>query len=103
MVMHTDAVHAGGSNYKREVQSLYAAIGALDDGIMSSQRKARVPKDVANGAARLHAALGFLNAADRDLASPSHDPSVERPRAGALAHTRDAIGAVKRLIVECRC
>ena len=103
MLTHSDAVRAEDPSYKREIQLVYAAIGALDDGIMSSMRKAGAPKDVAGGKARLHAALDFLHAAGRGLASPSRDPSIDRPRASALNNTREAIEVLKSLIEKCRC
>jgi hypothetical protein len=103
MLTHTDAVHGTDPNYKQAVQSLYGAIGSMDDGITSSARRPSPPTATGNGRARLHAALNFLVAADRDLASPSHDPTAEPLRARALVSVRAAIAATRNLITECRC
>jgi hypothetical protein len=103
MLTHTDAVRATDPNYKRAIQSLYAAIGTMDDGITSSAHHPSPPSAAGNGRARLHAALNFLLAADRDLASPSRDSTAEPLRARASISVRAAIAATRDLITECRC
>lgn len=103
MLTHTDAVRAKDPNYKQTIQAVYAAIGAMDDGIMDSTHRASAPKAAGDGRARLHAAVGFLTAADRLLGPPSQDRTAEPLRVRALARTREAIAAARALIADCRC
>lgn len=103
MLTHTDAVRAKDPNYTRAIQAVYAAIGAIDDGIMDSARRASAPKAAGDGRARLHAAVGLLTAADRLLGPPSQDRTADPLRVRALARTREAIAAARALIADCRC
>ena len=103
MLTHTDAVRAKDPTYKQAVQALYAAIGAMDDGIMDSTRHASPPKAAGNGRARLHAAANFLVAASRLLGPPSQDRTADPLRARALVRTQEAIVATNALIAKCRC
>ncbi len=103
MLTHTSMVRQTDPKYRRAVGSLYAAIGALDDGIINSKRKADIPADRDSNAARLHASADFLNAADRDLAPRSTSRSAEPLRVRSLSRVRDAISSVQGLIAECGC
>ncbi|HZO92630.1 MAG TPA: hypothetical protein VFB22_02590 [Candidatus Baltobacteraceae bacterium] len=103
MLTHTDAVHADDPNYKRATQSIYEAIGALDDGIIDSKRRAEAPAGVESGGERLQAALSFLGDAERALAPKTRNRNFERPRARALLHTRAAAAATKTLLAKCGC
>jgi hypothetical protein len=103
MLTHTGVVRATDPNYKLAMQSLYASIGALDDGIIRSARKPETPAAPENYVERLHAALDSLSAADRDLAPRSTSDIAERLRVLALGHARAAAAAVRNLIAECGC
>ena len=103
MLTHTGVVRATDPNYKLAMRSLYASIGALDDGIISSARKPKTPAAPENYVERLHAALDSLSAADRDLAPRSTNRNAERLRVRALGRAREAAAAVRNLIADCGC
>jgi len=103
MLTHTDAVRAKDPSYKQAVRALYAALGAMDDGITDSTHRPTPPKAAGDGHARLHAAVNFLVAADRLLGPASRDRTADPLRARALIRTREAITATRALVAECRC
>ena len=103
MLTHTAAVRSKDPHYEQAVHALYAAIGAMDDGITNSRLRPTPPKAAGDGHARLHEALNFLTAADRLLGPPSGDRNAEPLRDRALMRTREAITATRALVAACRC
>jgi hypothetical protein len=103
MLTHTDVVSGNDPNYKRAIQALYDAIGAMDDGIIDSKRRASAPSSADNGSERLQAAFRFLMSAERSLTAASAVRNFKRPRARALVETRAAISATKTLLAKCGC
>ncbi len=103
MLTHTSGVRASDGDYQLATRAIYAAIGALDDGITTSTRKPEEPVNPPNDLARVRAALNLLDGADNDLTPHSMDRIAEPLRVRALGATQRARTAVERLVHACGC
>jgi|GEM_PF-3039087 len=103
MLTHTTGVRVADGTYQLAMTELYAAIGALDDGITSSTRKPQEPANPPSDGARVRAALDLLNVAAADLAPHSKNRTAEPLRIRALGATRKAQTAVATLVDACGC
>ena len=103
MLTHTSAVRANPYGYHAALNQTYWAIHDLNGIINIPAYRYAVPAYVPPGGPRLHAALGFLQAANNMLAAPSAVPQWNVFRQGSLTHLNAAASSTGSIIAACRC